>query len=252
VDEAMGHFQKAAQINPGDAEAHNTLGTALLQKGHVDEAITHYRAALEIQPNFAQARCNLGAALFQKGSADEAIAQYQRALQSAPGSAEAHDGLGKAFFQKGMLTEAITHYQKALAINAGSADAHYGLGNALLQKGSTAEAITQYQRALQIKPVYPEVQSNLAWLLATCAEASLRDGNKALELARQANELTSGNNPIVLHILAAAFAETGRFEDARRNVQKAIELAPAAGRQDLLGQLNDELKHYEAGCPLHD
>ena len=63
--------------------------------------------------------------------------------------------------------------------------------------------------------------------------------------------MTGGKNPIILHTLAAAFAEAGRFNDARRNVQKAIELAQAAGRQDLAARLNDELKHYQAGLPLH-
>ena len=81
--------------------------------------------------------------------------------------------------------------------------------------------------------------------------ASLRNGNQAVELARQANELTGGKNPVVLHTLAAAFAETGRFSDATRTAQKAIDLAQAAGQADLAARLNDELKRYQAGLPLH-
>ena len=72
-----------------------------------------------------------------------------------------------------------------------------------------------------------------------------------VELARQANELTGGKNPVVLHTLAAAFAEAGRFSDAIRTAQAAIELAQAAGQQDLAARLKDELKRYEAGLPLH-
>ena len=85
-------------------------------------------------------------------------------------------------------------------------------GGALFQKGNVGEAIAQFQKALQINPDDLQVQNNLAWILATAPQASLRNGNKAVELARQANELTGGKNPIILHTLAAAFAEAGQFD----------------------------------------
>ena len=50
---------------------------------------------------------------------------------------------------------------------------------------------------------------------------------------------------------AAAFAETGRFDDAVQSAEKAIELARAAGRQDLARRLTDELQRYKTGIPLH-
>jgi protein O-mannosyl-transferase len=198
-------------------EAHYNLGSILLQRGRVDEAIVHYHDALQIKPDYAEARLNLGNALLQKGRVDDAISEYQSALQINPDYAEARSNLGSAF----------------------------------LQKGSVDKAIAQYQKALQIVPDNPTIQNNLAWLLATSAEASLRNGSKAVELARQANTLTGGENPTILHTLAAAYAEVGRYGDARENVQKAIELARAAGRQDLAEQFNGELKLYEAGHPFH-
>ena len=163
----------------------------------------------------------------------------------------AHNNLGDALFQKGNVDEAITQYQTALQIKPDYAGAHNNLGNALLQKGRVDEAITHYQAALQIKPDYAEAQNNLAWVLATSPQTSLRNGSKAVELAQRANQFTGGENPIILHTLAAAYAEVGRFSDARRSAQKAIELAQAAGQKDLAGQLNDELKLYEAGLPFH-
>ena len=71
-----------------------------------------------------------------------------------------------------------------------------------------------------------------------------------MELARQANELTGGKNPAFLRTLAAALAETGRFSEAARTAQEALELARAAGQPDLAERLKDELKRYEAGLPL--
>jgi Flp pilus assembly protein TadD len=217
VTEAITQYQAALKIDSGDPQAHNNLGKALLQKGSVDEAITHCRKALEIVPDYAEARVNLGNALIQKGSLDEAIGNYQEALQTMPGTAEVHCRLGNAFLQKGKEGEARVHYQKAL----------------------------------EIESDYPEAQNGLAWVLATSSQASLRDGVKAVELAERARRLIGGEHPIVYRTLAAAYAEAGRFEDARVSMEKAIQLAQALGRQDMVAPLRDELKRYEAGLPLH-
>ena len=251
VDEAIAHYQRALQITPDSAEAHNNLGGALLQKGNVDEAIAHYQKALQINPDYAGAHNNLGNALLQRGSVDEAIAHYQRALQIAPDYAEAHNNLGGALLQKGNLDEAIAHYQKALQINPDYADAHNNLGLVLLQRGKADEAIAHFQKALQITPDYADAQNNLARVLATCPQASLRNGNQAVELAQRANQLTGDGNPVVLGTLAAAYAEAGRFPEAVATAQRALQLAGTQSNTALADVLRSQLKLYQAGRPFH-
>jgi protein O-mannosyl-transferase len=251
MDEAMSQYQKALQFEPDDAEAHNNLGIALFQKGRLEEAIIQYQKALEINPDYAEAHNDLGIALLQKGRMDEAMVQCQKALQIKPGYAEAHYNLGNILVRQGTVDKAITHYEKALQTKPDYPEAENNLGIALLQKERTGEAIAHFNKALQLEPSDLEVQNVLAWLLATCPDASLRNGDKALQLARQANKLAGGKNPVILHTLAAAFAETGRFGDAVQSAQKAVEMARAAGQQDLAAQLNEELKRYQAGLPLH-
>jgi len=234
----------------GNHFAHYNLGTALLRKGKVDEAIIHFQSALQTKPDYVEAHGNLGNVLAQRGRADEAITHLQKVLQINPDNAKAHNNLGNVLCQAGRVDEAIAHLQKALQINPDYADAHNNLANVLCRMGRVDEAIAHYQRALEIKPWFGEARNNLAWLLATCPQDSLRNGNKAVELAQRANELAGGKNPVVLRTLAAAFAEAGRFDDARRSIQQAIAMIQAAGRQDLAAQLNVDLKRYEAGLPL--
>jgi tetratricopeptide (TPR) repeat protein len=251
VDEAITQYQSALQIESGDAEVHGNLGIALFQKGRVDEAIAQFQQGLQIKPDYA-ARNNLGIALLKKGRLDEAIAEYQEALEINFDYAEAHNNLGNALLQKGKVDEAITQFQTALRINPAFAKTHKNLGDAFRQRGKRGEAIIQYQKALQLEPSNPNVQYSLAWLLATSPEASLRDGDKAVQLAQQANEMAEGKNAVFLHALAAAFAEAGRFGDAMQSAQKAIDLAQAAGQQDWVQQFSGELKRYQAGLPLHE
>ena len=197
------------------------------------------------------ASSNLGADLLRKGRVDEAIDFYQKGLQTEPNNADSHNNFGIALLQKGRMDEAMSHFQRALEINPGNASAHLNLGSALRRKGRMDEAISQYQKALQIEPADVEAQNNLAWLLATCPEASLRNGDNAVRLARQANGLTGGENPIILRTLAAAFAEAGRYSEAVETAQRALHLAGAQSNIKLAGQLQLEMKLYQAGSPYH-
>jgi tetratricopeptide (TPR) repeat protein len=251
LDEAITHYQKALQIAPRYAEAENNLGNALCEKGRVDEAIAHYNKALQIKPAFAEAQFNLGKALRLNGKVEEAITRFQKALQLQPDFVPARFNLGNALLQQGKADQAVTHFQRILAINPNDASIHLNLGLCFSRLGRMDEAILQDQKALQLKPVDPGIQNNLAWLLATCPEASLRDGNKAVALARQANELTGGKNPVILHTLAAAFAEAGRFPEAVETAQRALHLAEAQSNPDLARQLQFELNLYQTGKPFH-
>jgi protein O-mannosyl-transferase len=251
VDEAIVQYQEALQIEPDYVSAHNSLGAALLQKGKLDEAMTHFQKALKVKPDDADAYFNLGDILRQKGILNGAIEDFQKTLKINPAYEDAHVNLGSVLLQTGKVDEAISHFQAALQLKPDDAKAENNLANAFLRKGSVAEAITHYQKALQIQPSEPSFQNNMAWLLATSPEESLRNGSKAVELAQQANELTGGKNPVILHTLAAALAEAGRFSEAAETAQRALSLAEAQTNSRLSAALQAELKLYKAGTPFH-
>lgn len=249
LDEAIVHYEKALKIKPDYAEAHNNLGDALRRQGKVNDAISHFEQAFQIKPDFAGAHYNDGIALSQDGKLNEAVAQYQEALAIEPKFAEAHFKLGTAFLQAGLVEQAVAEYQTALQIKADYFEAHLNLGNIFAQQGKYNEAINHFQQALKASPKNPLVENGLAWLLATCPKSALRDGQKALALAQEANTETGGTNPLILHTLAAACAQVGRFADAQENAQKAIDLARKSGRKDMEDRFTRELKRYQTGLP---
>jgi tetratricopeptide (TPR) repeat protein len=243
------------EVTRQNVAAQNNLGNALFQEGQVDEAIAHYQQALAIQPDHAKAHYNLGNALAQKSELDEAISEFQKALAIQPDQAEVLNNLGTALIQNGQVDEAIIQLKKALAIQPDLAGAHNNLGAALFKNGKMDEAISHFQKALALQPGYADAQNNLAriaWLLATSPDPSVRNGTKAVELARQADQLAGGENPSNAATLAAAYAEAGRFPEAIASAQRALQLAAGQNDAAMAAAIQAQLKLYQAGSPFRD
>jgi Flp pilus assembly protein TadD len=126
------------------------------------------------------------------------------------------------------------------------------LGIAFAKKGQQTEAIAHFQKALETDPNDAEACNNLAWLLATTSDSSLRDGAKALALAQHAGELAGREDPMILQTLAAAEAETGNYREAIASARRALELAVKQKNDPLAGKLRTEIRLYEAGAPARD
>jgi protein O-mannosyl-transferase len=253
VDEAIPHYEKALEINPADAEAHNNLGATLFASGRVDEAIAHYRKALAVRRDYADASCNLASALLSNGDLDGAIAYYSACLAVSPNQVEAQYNLATVLLRKGRTDEAMAHYQRVLELSPDNADARANLGSVFLAKGRVRDAIAQYRDVLRIAPDNMTAQSNLAWLLATAADPSLRNGSEAVLLSERAESENSRseNRPLMLRILAAAYAETGRFAEANATAQQALQAAEAQGNSALSSALKGEIALYQLGLPYH-
>jgi tetratricopeptide (TPR) repeat protein len=249
MDEAIVQYQKALAIKPDLAEAHNNLGCCFLQKGRVNEAITQFQKALEIKPDFAEAHNNLGYSLSEIGRVNEAIAHFQRALEINPDFAEAHYNLGNSLFLIGRVDEAIVQYRKAIELQPRLVPAYYYLGNAFRRKEMAAEAMACYQKAIELRPQCIPAQIDLAWMLATWPEPSVRNGGKAVALAEQANQLSKGKDPRILRTLAAAYAEAGRFPEAVLTAKQALVLAVAQFNSGLTNELQTEIGLYQSNSP---
>ncbi len=143
----------------------------------------------------------------------------------------------------------ITADSKQKSLNPASAEVYFNQGNAYLLNRQFNQAISYYMRATEINPVFAPSYNNLAWLLATCPDGQYRDGNKAVENATRACELSQWAKPDCLGTLAAAYAEAGEFDLAIKWQTKAIELA--IPDYDMAAA-QSRLKLYKAGKPYRE
>jgi Flp pilus assembly protein TadD len=114
------------------------------------------------------------------------------------------------------------------------------------------EAINHYGQALEIAPQDVLARNNLAWILATSSDASIRNGVKAVVLAEQAVQLSGGKNANFFRTLAASYAESGRFSEAVAAAQQSMEMATAQDNPGLVKALGREIALYQAGAPLRE
>ncbi len=246
-DEAIIQYQEALKIEPDSAEVHNNLGCALFQKGREEDAIVQFQMALKINPDSADTHYNLGCLLFQKGRANEVITHFQKAFEIRPRYAEAHNALGDCLLQIGRVDEAIEHYQKAVELQPRSAVAYNGLGCAFRRKAMAVSAVACFQKAIELQPQFITAQIDLAWMLATWPDPPVRNGDRAVTLAGQANQLSKDNDPLILRTLAAAYAEAGRFPEAVVTAKQALALAQSS--TGLASVLQAEIGLYQTNSP---
>ena len=251
-DRAIAHYRESLLIEPDAPQPHYNLATALARQGLRADAVDHFRRALEIDPDYAAAHTNLGAVLRDQTRFDEAITHLRTALQLAPGSADAHYNLGSVLIARGRLDEGVGYYREALDIDPDFLDARYMLGRVLMEQRRPREAIVQYRRALETRPDWEVPMTDLAWALATSPDPGIRQPAEAVRLAERAATLTGHRNVRVMDTLAAAYAAAGRFEQAVGTEQAALELAEAAGADDVVRQIQVNLDLYRQSRALRD
>ena len=129
--------------------------------------------------------------------------------------------------------------------------AKVGAPNSLPRQNRTAAEIRRFREALGRDPNSPIILNNLACLLATAADPSLRNGDEAVRLAEKACALTGYRNTSVVSTLAAAYAEIGRFDEAITTAEKACDMANQRGETTLLEGNRRMLQFYRRKQAYH-
>jgi tetratricopeptide (TPR) repeat protein len=245
-------FRHTLQITKGNAIAHVNLGVALEKQKLREDALGEYRKALELAPGLFQAHNNLANLLADLGDPENAVREYEEALRLNPSAATAHVNLGELLSDMGKFDAAMGEYTKAEQLAPDDYRPQYQMGKTLLRHGEGAEAVKRFRAALQMNPNDFEILTWLARALAADRNPAVRNGTEAVSLAERANDVSGGRQPFVLDALAMAYAEAGRFQDAQKAVQDAIDIAAASGSTNMVPKLQDRLRLYQSNVPYRD
>jgi tetratricopeptide (TPR) repeat protein len=250
LDHGIAELEIALALSPDFPDAHNNLGSALGVKGRFDEAIVHFQAALARQ-NTPETHHNLAFALTQTGRRDEAMHEYEAALALDPDLAGAHAKLGALLTAAGRLDEAAAHLQRALELSPDEIETLRSMAITRTLQGRVEDAVRSYRALLARAPKDLDALNNIAWIRATHADAAHRDGAEAVRLAETARDAAPEANDVLYSTLAAAYAESGRFADAVKAGERAVELARAAHRDADAQRFAAQLDGYAHGRAFH-
>ncbi len=250
--ESRAEFRAALRIRPDDSDAAYSLGNAHLEQGEPTAAIPFFRKAIESNPRNIAAHYNLAVALQRDAKPEAAMSEFRETLRLDPRHLDAHNNLAIELLKQGEPVAAIAEWRAALRIQPDHAEMHNNLGVALLKAGRISEAAAEWRETIRLQPGKLATQISLAWILSTAPDPALRDGSGALELARQAFRAGGERNPMVFRVLAAAYAETGRFPAAIKAASEGAQGAEARGQPGIAALLQGDIELYRQNIPLRD
>jgi tetratricopeptide (TPR) repeat protein len=245
-------FAHTIAVTRENALAHVNLGVVLEEIGKRDEALQEYQTAVRLDPNLVQAHNNLANLLMNAGKLTQALDEYNEALRLKPTAPLIHENLGTVLVKLGRFDEALRHYEEANRLTPLDARPHYLIAKALLRQGRSAEAVLRFREALRLDPNHLQTLVYFARVLAADENPTVRNGPEAVRLAEHANALLGTEQPFLLDTLAMAYAETGRFDEARQAGQRALDRATANNEQEAVTSLRQHLDLFLAHQPCRE
>lgn len=249
IEKAVGHYKTALKLKPNLTAANLNIGVYFRKEGKLDEAVKHFSKALNGNSHSAAALNEIGDTLGKKGDISGAAKYYLEAIRINPGYAKAYNNLGVIMAGRNKVEAAIVFLSKAIQISPGYAGAHFNLGKIFSKRNDPEKAISQYEKALQFNPNMMPALYHLSWIRSTHEDEKYRNGKEAVKLATRLCKITQFDQPLALDALAAAYAETGRYDEAVSTAEKAYKMALVQGPGMLAQGLEQRLKLYQKKMP---
>jgi tetratricopeptide (TPR) repeat protein len=233
-------FNTAILIHPDNFETSDQPEVdMLISEGQMQEALEVIEDIVQTQPHRADLLARRADLLAMLGATTEAVSQYEEALRLCPEFLEATIKLGTLLLQLGNDQAAAQQFNRAIEINDGIVEAYIGLATAYKLAGDNADA-------LQTLCLAGAIQPNSSLLFAELANIhfrAARQGENPYEALDEREDLmdrviTAHNvrishhpqNPDSHYRLAVLLMSLGRFDQAVRSLESALEINPLYGR----------------------
>ena len=249
---AFADFDESIRLDPTDPEVYSWRAEIYLAMKDSERALADLKEAIRLDPKHPHAY-NIRANIQNfKGEYDQAISDCNQAILLDPGNtlnALPYFTRGLAWFKKGDYDKAISDFDSGISINKNADTQYLARGDVWFAKKKYDKAISDYEEAIRVKPTHPMAYKKLAWLRATCSDAKLRDGIKAVESAKQACQLSDWKDAYAIATLAAAYAESRDFKSAIEFQERANRML-SDPKDTEKGQ--ERLESYRRQKPYHE
>jgi tetratricopeptide (TPR) repeat protein len=177
-------LDRAVQVSPNNAAAHNNRGNVLSDLGRLTDALASFDKAIALDSGYADAFNNRGNVLYKLERHAEARADYGRAIACRPGYAKAYFNRGVTFEALKRSDDALADYDKAIALKSDYADPHNNRGSVLNSLARHDEALASCDKAIALKPAMAQAHYNRGIALEALgrSQAALASFDKALAL----------------------------------------------------------------------
>lgn len=239
-------FRRVYHFSPDDTMVTQCLINCLVQTQKYTEALDITREALRTADESDQDKMVMIAMLFALQHEHETCElTLTRALKHHPQTAELYSNRGKARAAQGKWSEAAEDFRQASKLSPRSVSFKFYLAHALRKIGNREEADQLFAMALRQSPTWPQSAARDAWRMSTSPDSRERITFWPICLAEQAIEATDGDLPPYLDVLAAAYANEGRFDEAIRTAKQAVQEADGAKQSELSAVIRKRLEYYE-------
>ena len=234
-------LENLARVGRDSSAARVELAAAWSRSGALQRARGQLERSLELRPG-EQAFVGLAGLAAQERNWDGVLEVHERASAvSSTSSAQLDRLVALARYGRGEAEQGRELVRELAAREPRSARQQAELGALAREGGDWPTSIQLYREALALQPDRRSAANNLAWMLATADDRSLRDPEEAIHWAQHALEGQEPPDPNLLDTLATAYAAAGQRAQAIATATRAAELARERGLEPLAAQLESRL-----------
>jgi len=149
VEEALSRFEQALESAPGNPEAIEAVGRALLNLGRLEEAEASFLDALEIDPEWVAPRMGLALVALGRDEPFKIVHHLERAIEADPGYPESYVELGRYYGYMGEPALAKATFERWTGRHPEDADMLINAGLTLFDASDFAEAYAFFEKAVE-------------------------------------------------------------------------------------------------------
>lgn len=230
LERAEAEFARSLELDPERWEPLMALASLRVRQNETAEAIELYRAAGERYPENFLVLKELGRLLIQTGEFDEGTETLTKALAIWPRDEALPDMVADAMLLLNRPDEALELFQGLLAEHPDAPMIRNALSRLFSIKNRYAEAMVVLREGIQRAPEKLSLVNNLAFLLVTVPDESMRRHQEAIAMMERVCFETGYQDPRYLHTLSMVYSGKLRLDEAILVAEKARKIAVASGK----------------------